>query len=69
MKPYDPDIDMNEDKVVPYDESPQGSHWIDWVIWFQFGSGAFWIFGLPFYLGLGAVVWWYYAVEEWMAIY
>ena len=37
---------------------------MEWILWFQFGSGVFSVFGVPVYLVLGSVAYGYYTVKS-----
>ena len=58
--PTDPIAELDEDVQTPY--GTQAAEWMEWVLAFQYGSGLFWIFGLPVYLVLASVSFGYYNV-------
>lgn len=42
---------------------------MEWILWFQFGSGIGSVFGLPIYLVLGSVAYGYYTVINFYGLY
>ena len=64
--PTKPIHELDEDVDLPY--GWVAAEWMEWLLAVQFGSGLFWIFGLPVYLVLASVSYGYYNVVNLYAL-
>ena len=59
-EPTAPRAEVDERLVLPY--GSVSAEWMQWLIWFQYGSGIFLVVGLPVYVVLAVIGWGYYNV-------
>ena len=59
-------VDSGEDVPLPF--SSEGEEWVEYLIWFCFGFGGLWIFGLPVYALLGIILDGYYCIKWFVGI-
>lgn len=66
-KPSEPVANLGELIETPY--GAEGTEWVEWLIGIMFGSGFFWLLGLPIYGTLGSVVWGFYIGQSLTGLY